>query len=498
MVLVGNEAETDYSRCQAYPTWFATESSSQEAASVMQSKHNPARGTRRTRWPLALSLALGMAWSVAGQGPLLLDDWKLEVLHDKKGKAFPGLVLKETPAGILFQYVLRRPGERMVLITTTFAREDVERVDRLSGAEREKLAERLRAIESSSQDEKERLEKLELKPAPWGKSSEGGWSYTSDYFVLVSNARPEMVRRVAVRLDQIYTAYTRLLPPRRPSGRPTTIVLVHSLAEYQALQREQGRDVLNPAYYDAARNQIVWGCDLQRLSEDQERIRKQHAQLRERLRQQEAELNEQYKGKIPRDRLTPILSARRESELADLANQGRFERATKRLFQILYHEAFHAYLANFVFPAGEAEVPHWLNEGLAQLFETALLEAGELRIGPADPERQAQVKTALAKGELVALADLLVAGPRHYVVAHAGDQQISDRYYLASWALVSYLAFERKKLCVAELERYVDACKREADPVVAFQGWVGQRLGAFESAFHQYLLQLRHGGSGSK
>ena len=61
-----------------------------------------------------------------------------------------------------------------------------------------------------------------------------------------------------------------------------------------------------------------------------------------------------------------------------------------------------------------------------------------------------------------------------------------------------YLAFERKKLGVAELERYVEAGRRDADPVVAFQDWVGQPLGVFEKAFHEYLYYLRRDGSSGK
>ncbi len=451
----------------------------------------PARGARLA---LAVGLALGLIYCATVPGPASADQWKFEVVRDKQGKTFLGLVLRESPGEILFQCVIRKPGERTRLITTTFTRAEVDRVERLSMAEHEQLAARLRAIESSVQDEKERMERIELRPAPWGPSSDGGWAYRSEHFLLVSNARPEIVRRTAVRLDQLYAAFTRLLPPRRISGRPTTIRLVQSRAEYQALQREQGRELLNPAYYDAAHNQIVWGSDLQDLGDELERVRKQHADLRERLHQQEDNLKDQYKGKIPRDLLKPIRAAREKIGETDRENQKHFEKATKRFFQILYHEAFHAYLANYVFAAEEAEVPHWLNEGLAQVFETAILEAGDLRIDHADPERLAAVKAGLAKGELVALADLLTAGHRQFVVAHASEQQVSDRYYLASWALAFYLTAERNKLSTPELERYVAACKRSGDPVSAFRAWVGQALEAFEKEFHQYLLHLRNNG----
>jgi len=38
-------------------------------------------------------------------------------------------------------------------------------------------------------------------------------------------------------------------------------------------------------------------------------------------------------------------------------------------------------------------VPLWLDEGLAQIFETALVEAGELRVGHAERSRLATRST---------------------------------------------------------------------------------------------------------
>src|SRR6516225_9397706 len=60
----------------------------------------------------------------------------------------------------------------------------------------------------------------------------------------------------------------------------------------------------------------------------------------------------------------------------NVKNDGLFKEATRHLFQTLYHEAFHAYLVNFVYPPEDGEAPRWLNEGLAQIFETAIVEAG--------------------------------------------------------------------------------------------------------------------------
>src|SRR5262249_41970970 len=175
-----------------------------------------------------------------------------------------------------------------------------------------------------------------------------------------------------------------------------------------------------------------------------------------------------------------------------------FVRVRERLFRRLYHESFHAYLVTFVYPAKEGTLPHWLNEGLAQIFETAIVEVGELRVGHADAERLGAVRTAIKDGKLLPLTDLLKSAPRDFLVAHAKDQQASDRHYLASWALAFHLAFEKRLLGTKKLDDYVAALKREVDPVTAFGELVGKPADKFEAEHLQYLTKLKHDGTTGK
>src|SRR5262249_20185036 len=158
---------------------------------------------------------------------------------------------------------------------------------------------------------------------------------------------------------------------------------------------------LNPAFFDGQRNQVICLYELPRLSEELCRAYQQNKQQLERIKEQEAELSKVYKGKIPAALRAQIEEKRSKIDLANKKNERDFEASVDRLFQPLYHEAFHAYLANFVYPAKEGSLPCWLNEGLAQIFDSALLEAGELRVGHADAKRLEQVKTLLKKGDLV-------------------------------------------------------------------------------------------------
>ncbi len=350
-------------------------------------------------------------WAVTLAGTLILSAGSpADVLTQPNGwRVFQGLTLKETAGMVKFRCIWQNPGERTKLgPVTTFARDEIRRYAPLDARERAELEARLERLKPAA--EAERMEKIELQPAPWRGQANAGLTYASDHFVLTSNAREDIVRRVAVRLDQIYEAYARYLPPRWQNATRTQILLVRSTAEYRQILRKQAVGILN-------------------------------------------------------------------------------------LFQTLFHEAFHAYLANYVYPPGENDVPCWLNEGLAQIFETAILEAGELRVGHADPERLKHVKEALRKEQLVAVADLLKADSSKFLVSHANDQQVSDDYYLGSWALAFYVTFGQWKLGTPELDAYVCSSRNRPEPLEAFSRLVGQPPPTFEESFRRYLRALRADGS---
>ncbi|MCX7702370.1 MAG: DUF1570 domain-containing protein, partial [Gemmataceae bacterium] len=251
----------------------------------------------------------------------------------------------------------------------------------------------------------------------------------------------------------------------------------------------------HPAYFEPAANRIVSHCDLQEWGERLEAIRAEHRKLRAELEVKQAEFARLYKGRDLHRVSEPIERTRAALASAEIKNNQMFAAATRLLFAQLYHEAFHAYLANFVYPARGPQPPRWLNEGLAQIFETAILEGCELRVGHADPVRLERASKAAPRGELVPLADLLRSNAKHFLVAHDSDRLVSDRYYLTSWALAFHLSFERRLLGTPELDRFIQRCHAGHDPIEAFEQLLGTPLSEFESAFHRYLIFLQPDGS---
>jgi hypothetical protein len=437
------------------------------------------------------------------------DEWKYDIVYPKKGDPYRGLVVAQKDDRLDMKWVVRKPGRPTIDFSVALPRETIDRVDLLPDEEREtlrrrlktlreeraRLAEHLKALDPAAKPPAAGADKLDLRETPWvGDSRVKALSYHSSHFRLVSNAPRGIVVATAIRLEQAYAAYAHCLPPRA-KGVATTILVPQSMADYRTLVRGQGRNLLNPAFFDPVENQVVCAFDWQHMAEELARVHRHHVKLRTDLNEREAELRKAYKGVLPAELKKTLADKRRQIDAAEARNRVVFERAQQRLFQRLFHEAFHAYLLNFVYPNRDGELPRWLNEGLAQIFETAIFEVGELRIGHAVKERLDAMRRGLSKNTLLPLADLLRSGPKQFQVAHDGDKQVSDRYYLLSWALAHYLTFDRKLLGTPALDAYVRDLNRGVDPGDAFAKLTGQPLAQFERAFLDFLKHLRPDGS---
>jgi hypothetical protein len=412
--------------------------------------------------------------SLPGQGRAttggLDDDWQFDLIHTRSGKVYKGLLVAESPAYVKFWRILRSPGRPTRRMFWSYEANEIARIERLNPEQRQLLKARIQALDPDH--ERECLEKLQLLHVAWQGESTGGLCYRSEYFLLTSDAREEIVRRAAFRLDRLYTALARLMPPRRTAP-PTRIVLIRSLKEYRQALARKGFGFANPAYYDRERQEIVCACDLERLGTELATIQRNHQQARERLRAQERALEREHRGAALQKLLKPLSAQLANLDELDRNNERQFEEASKRFFETLYHEACHAYLSTFVY-AKRDRMPSWLQEGLAQIFETAILDGMEFRIGHRDPVQLERVRQGRRRGELPGLVELLCSNSRQFIASHSQDKAATDGYYLSAWALAHHLVFERELLGTAEFDAYIAALEAGADPVEAFDQLVGE------------------------
>jgi hypothetical protein len=458
-------------------------------------------------WSSRLGLAAALLL-LALATPGRADDWKYDVVVLKPGappdgpRVLKGLFVgyRDDAAEIEIRVIHREEGQPTRLEPSTYKlkRSDTESIEPLDVEERAVLEERIKALTRTPQELNKRFEKLkpERIDIDFGKAGKKkGFRYKDDgeQFVLESNVTEDLFVRSAKRLALLYNAFAHTLPARHPSGKPTTILLAGTQADYQALLRERGLTIFNPAFFDPARNQVVCGTDLERLGAQLEQARKENDRTAEELKKRRNDLQALYKGRIPPEVLRPVTDAEKQLAAARAANDKLFDEATRALFGRLSHESFHAYLAAFVYTGEREEMPRWLNEGLAQLYETALIEGDEVRFARPDPDRLKRARAALAAGDLVPLKDLLRSGPRQFVVAHASDKETSDRYYLTAWALALYLetdATEGKGLSARKLDEYCRATRAREDPLDTFAALVGRKsddLAEFENRFREYV-----------
>ena len=181
---------------------------------------------------------------------------------------------------------------------------------------------------------------------------------------------------------------------------------------------------------------------------------------------------------------------RRDILVANRQQEARFDEHTRRLFARLYHEAFHAYIENFVFESTRYDVPVWLNEGLAQLFESARVDVDELRLDVVDAKRLAALRVELQREGALSVADVLDADREAFLVQHRTDGT-SERHYLVAWAVAYYLTFQREMLSSDRLDQYVAKESARGNRVRRFERLVGGSLASFERDWRRHMLAIR-------
>lgn len=428
-------------------------------------------------------------WSLNAEEP-----WQFEVIRHQNGHAFEGLIVEEKPDEIQFKHIIRRPGAKTLVLDLTFQRDEVQSIQRLPQKERTELAGRIAQLDRGGERERQRLRDLVLDEIAWS-NGQPTRRYAGQLFELQSDLREDLVRLAVVRLEDIFQAFIDRFGSRRKPTRPPLILLFRSAQDYRERLAALGLNILNPACFDPRSNTVLAVCDFEQRVAEFEALKAKHEALLRELDTQEKRLRRHFFGQPPRGMMLQILQARRSLHLLNAENESLLERQRRPLFTLLAHEAFHAYVENHLYPAEEGGLPHWLNEGLAQVYESAIVEGGELRVGSVDPRRLQAAQELLRKMQFPGLLDVLQAEPRRFQIAHRHESQATDQLFLACWALAHYLAFHHKALTPARMEGYLAARKRGSSEAEAFRALVDEPLGEFEPLFRQYVQALRPDGT---
>jgi hypothetical protein len=441
--------------------------------------------------------------------------WRLERLELKGGKVVRGLVrareLYDSAETVPFEIVQRPAGRPMSTLVRSFPKESIAKVDFLPADERAQLIERLKWFRNRGAYQSQELAQLVLKA---GKPGGPHWIYEDGpWFRLESWTDKEMTRLSILRIEQIFGAYSEILPPRTKPQQPLRILLFGSLREYSDFQSQLKHRVENPALYFPKHNLLAAASELTAYAGRLAEVRRRHAAIKAQYDKLAAEMPAALKklsddlersGVSADDRRTVRLTAtsKWKEELAKVearmhaienSNTRQFDLVTKEMLARLNHEAFHAYLENFVYPHDRNDVPRWLNEGLAQMFEEGILELGTLRLDAPSRKRLAALQADL-RGESGApkqLAELLAADARKFLASHSTSAELSQQHYLYSWGLAHYLAVREPILETARLDRYVDLQYGAQDPVARFEQLVRKPLAEFAPIWRKEMLAMK-------
>jgi len=430
-------------------------------------------------------------------------DWPTERIMLRDGSTYNGLIESEDEHWLNLIQVFRPRGRPMYVVIRPLERSRVLEINRLTEPQRAELRQRIEQVINRARIEAARADNIPLsldrRDGMYFRRYRGKW------FSLESTLDDQTTRRIVVRLEQVFTAFRQMLPPRTEPQRTLRIMVLGSTSEYQHYLRRLGIDIPHPACYLPEDNLVVAGSEFARFAAEMAKVQRHHAEIDSQLKELErqlssrlAEIARQMKADgMPSEKLSRSLWAERrrfeeliggkrnELRVAARENERLFQQVAGRMLTRLYHEAFHAYLESYVFPRQEYDVPVWLNEGLAQIVECGLLDGDLLRIDVPHAEALRNLKADLQSGEPLEIGALLRATNEQFF-----SPESKSRYYAHAWGVAYYLTFEQGLLTSAGLTDYV----RKQGPQSAqqrFEKLVGCSQEEFQRRWRQYILELK-------
>ncbi|HLF93628.1 MAG TPA: DUF1570 domain-containing protein [Planctomycetota bacterium] len=468
----------------------------------------------------------------------------VDVVTLKDGTTRSGRILSESAGEIVMETLIKgSKGQVVGSARTTVDKANVAKIERASEEARKKSAERSQAFGERGVRRAEALARV--VPAAAEVEGAKGFRVTGTHTVLESTCEVGFVKDVAVCLEEVFGAYRRNFDIRRNADRKVKVFLFADKEEYVRFQkRRHGDAILNAAYYHSGENYIAAYNMVQRDEERRVRaeilrvereiegfkmevatverkvdgaareIRKRIADAAaearrgiradgaggkdERLRdvdRQEKQLLEDLK-KDETGAQKELQDARRKANGAIENNRKIVDRNEKLLatqnrtmFEMLFHEGFHAFAANYLWEgSGREEFPRWLNEGMAGYFEMSAVEGGELIHGAAHPAFLALLREKAVLNTWVPVDQILKGVPGQFLMTHRSEQDRATAYYAQSWALAHYLSTRATR---ERLAAYLADVLAGKDGVGAFERLAGKPCREVEADLRKHVDGLK-------
>lgn len=169
---------------------------------------------------------------------------------------------------------------------------------------------------------------------------------------------------------------------------------------------------------------------------------------------------------------------------AYLEDQGR-----DALRRTLQHEAFHQFAHWTISP----NVPVWINEGIAQIFEEGIWTGRSFIVEQLPPRRLRQLQSDIANSRLADFETFINTDHRSWAkIMH--DRERGAVQYNQAWAMVYFLVFavdsNDRPLYRERFFKMLRIIHDGGDPQIAFESCFGTNYKGFERRFKEYAKQL--------
>ena len=172
---------------------------------------------------------------------------------------------------------------------------------------------------------------------------------------------------------------------------------------------------------------------------------------------------------------------------AFLEGQGR-----DALRRTLQHEAFHQFAHNAISP----DLPVWLNEGMAQLFEEGIWTGGEFLLGQVPPRRVRQLQADIKHRRLVDFERFMAMTPETWASHLRDDHGAGATHYNQAWAMVYFLVHAKdartgREKYRARMLQFLELLHAGKSGAPAFEAAFSANMRGFQSRFVEFARVLR-------
>ena len=155
----------------------------------------------------------------------------------------------------------------------------------------------------------------------------------------------------------------------------------------------------------------------------------------------------------------------------------------RRVLHVLQHEAFH----QFAYSRFGGDLPPWANEGLAELFASAVLVDGRLVVGQSSEHVVQRVKSSIELETHVPFALMLSATNREW--SDAVREEDAAVLYPQAWSMVHFLIYGEDGRYLQRFESYLRLVNAGYPSKDSFlRAFATDDIEAFEGAWKAYAL----------